>query len=178
LRRDFPTLLTLIAANALLHKVNRERRQARVVATLADYEAVRDLLGDLIAEGAERSLPATVRATVEAVRAEAGLDLLADGATVVAVAHRLKLDKSSAWRRARVAIERGFLRNLEERRGRPARLVLGDPLPADAGLLPSVAELERLQGCTLDEGDIELPVELGYPRSAWETDDHLWVGRS
>jgi hypothetical protein len=36
----------------------------------------------------------------------------------------------------RVAIDAGYLRNLEERRGRPARLELGEPLPDDLEILP------------------------------------------
>ena len=46
----------------------------------------------------------------------------------------------------RAAIDRGYIKNLEDRRGRPARLVLGDPLPDDVEILPSV---ERLHGCTV-----------------------------
>jgi hypothetical protein len=36
-------------------------------------------------------------------------------------------------------------RNLEDRKGRPARLVLGDPLPEEIELLPKA---EQLHGCT------------------------------
>lgn len=178
LRRDFVTLLSLIAANALLHQAQRGRAVEQVVATFADYETVRGLVAEVFAEGAERSISATVRATVEAVAAADDADLIEEGVTVVALAKRLGLDKSSAWRRARVAIERGFLRNLEERRGRPARLVPAEPLPADKELLPSRAELERLHGCSADGGDIEPPVELAYPSSAWATDDAMGMKSS
>lgn len=43
-------------------------------------------------------------------------------------------------------MDRGYVKNLEERKGRPARLVLGDPLPDDIEILPTV---ERLHGCTV-----------------------------
>ncbi len=33
-----------------------------------------------------------------------------------------------------MAVERGYLRNLEEKSGRPSRIVLGDPLPGDVSL--------------------------------------------
>jgi hypothetical protein len=36
----------------------------------------------------------------------------------------------------RVAIEDGYLVNLEQRRGRPARITLGDPLPEERAVLP------------------------------------------
>jgi hypothetical protein len=168
LRRDFPTLLTLVAAHALLHQASRPTdTDGRIVATLVDYAAVRDLLADLLAEGAERSVPSTVRATVEAVRRINAERLLEEGVTVVALAVALELDKSSALRRARVAIERGYLKNLEERRGRPARLMPGEALPADASVLPSVEEIARLHGCAPDAGVTEMPIELDYPASAW-----------
>jgi hypothetical protein len=50
--------------------------------------------------------------------------------------HALGIDRSSVSRRVRVAIEQGYLRNLEDREGKPAKLVLGDPLPDDLEILP------------------------------------------
>jgi hypothetical protein len=41
------------------------------------------------------------------------------------------LDKSAVSRRVADAIDRGYLRNLEDKKGRPARLVMGDPLPEE-----------------------------------------------
>jgi hypothetical protein len=62
----------------------------------------------------------------------------------------LKLDKSVVSRRVAAALDAGLLRNLEDRKGRPARLVLGDPLPDEIELLPTP---ERLHGCTVAGGD-------------------------
>jgi hypothetical protein len=129
-----------------------------------------------MADAAERSVPSTVRETVAAVEDLARDDILGEGVTQTQVAARLGVDKSTAQRRSRVAISRGFLRNLEARRGLPARLVGGDPLPDDRSLLPGVSELARLHGCMPDRRD-ELPVEVDYPRSAHlldEEDDDLW----
>jgi hypothetical protein len=145
LRRDFPTVLALIKAHAVLHQASRVRDSSgSVVATLEDYAAVRDLVADLVAEGVEATVSPTVRATVMAVG-----DLAADtaqGVTVKQVATSLQLDKSAASRRVKHATAAGYLRNLEERRGAPARLVLGDPLPEETDVLPSVERLqERLQ---------------------------------
>lgn len=55
-----------------------------------------------------------------------------------------------------VDIGLGFLNNAEERRGRPARLEIADPMPEDNEILPSV---ERLRGCTIagDWGGFNLP---------------------
>jgi hypothetical protein len=44
-------------------------------------------------------------------------------------------------RRLRDATDRGYLVNFETRRGRPARIVLGDPMPEMVKLLPEPGEL-------------------------------------
>jgi hypothetical protein len=170
LRRDFATLLTLVQAHALLHQCSRGRdADGAVVATLDDYAMVRELVADLIADGAERALPPTIRETVAVVAALTADDILDEGMPVTRIAAELGIDKSSALRRVRVAEARGFLRNLEDRRGRPGRLVLGDPLPDDGELLPTAEELARLHGC-MSSGTDDIELEQDYPRSAWETD--------
>jgi len=68
LRRDFGAVLNLIRSHALLHRARREvDPQGRVVATVEDYSVVRELVSDLISEGAEATVPEIVRETVEAV---------------------------------------------------------------------------------------------------------------
>ena len=145
LRRDFGALLNLIRAHAILHQASRERdTDGRIVATLEDYARVRELVADLVSEGIEATVPATVRETVEMVkrlRDETEKDV-----TIAALAEELKLDKSAAWRRVRSAMDRGYLENQEDRKGRPARLVVGDDLPDEIEILPTP---ERLQGCAV-----------------------------
>jgi hypothetical protein len=52
LRRDFGQLLALIKAHAILHQASRRRdTDGRIVTELDDYDTVRELVGDLIAEG-------------------------------------------------------------------------------------------------------------------------------
>src|SRR5262249_24863894 len=51
-----------------------------------------------------------------------------------------------AWRRVQRALQDGYLRNREDRRGRPARLELGDVLPVDAPVLPPARELRGVGG--------------------------------
>jgi hypothetical protein len=49
LRRDFGALLNLIRAHALLHQASRDRdAEGRIVATIEDYTAVRELVVDLV----------------------------------------------------------------------------------------------------------------------------------
>ena len=154
LRRDFRLLLTLIEAHALLHQVTRERDEdGRIVAELQDYAVVRELVHDLIADQLESAVPKTMRETVEAV---ATLSRGKNEATTGQVAVALKLDRSAASRRIRTAVSRGFVKNLETKRGQPARLVLGEPLPRDEPVLPE-ADDPALGGCAAVSEGIETP---------------------
>jgi hypothetical protein len=141
LRRDFPMILALIEAHTLLHQLSRrETAEGAIVATLGDYSAVRELVTDLISDGLGATVSETVRQTVGVVAKVANGDS-SDGVRVTKLAQELALDKSTASRRAKDAIERGYLRNLEEKKGHPARLVIGDPLPDDVELLPNAERL-------------------------------------
>jgi len=145
LRRDFGAVLNLIRAHAILHQASRNKdSEGRILATLEDYAQVRELVADLVSEGIEATVPATVRETVEMV--ERLHDETEKDVTIAALAEELELDKSAAWRRVRSAMDRGYLDNKEERKGRPAKLVTADALPDDIEILPAS---ERLQGCTV-----------------------------
>ena len=154
LRRDFGQLLALIRAHTILHQASRELdEEGRIVATLEDYAVVRTLVLDVIAEGIDATVAPIVRETVAAVET-----LLADGrleASLRQVAHALGLDKSAAARRIAAAVQLGYLRNLEDRKGRPARLILGEPLPESVSILPSC---EVLRCCSVDRGDVHAPL--------------------
>jgi hypothetical protein len=98
LRRDFKTILTLIRAHAILHQASRRKdADGRIIAELTDYAAVRELVADLVAEGADVSIKREVRGTVAVVE-----DLLKDGRAEVTqsdIRKHLKLDKSVVSRR-------------------------------------------------------------------------------
>ena len=49
---------------------------------------------------------------------------------------RLQLDRSAVSHRVKAAIARGFLRNLEDKKGKIAKLVLGDAMPQNEEILP------------------------------------------
>jgi hypothetical protein len=160
LRRDFGALLNLIRAHALLHQANRERdAEGRIIATIEDYATVRELVADLVSEGAEATVPNTVRETVEAVK---GLRENSKGepVTVAELARELKLDRSAVSRRVRNAKDRGYLKDLEENLRKPSRLVLGDDLPDDLQILPKPEEVragmqERASGSARLDGPQE-----------------------
>ena len=149
LRRDFGQLLNLIRAHAILHQATRARDSVgRLLATLEDYEAVRELLAEIIAEGVEATVSPAIRETVEAIGR-----ILAAGSEEVSIsqlAQVMGLDKSAVSRRAASAVQHGYLWNREDRMGRPARLCLGEPMPAAIGILPT---REALHGCSVDRGD-------------------------
>lgn len=163
LRRDFPALLNLIRAHALLHQASRERDvRRRTIATIEDYAVVRALVADILSEGLEATVSPTVRETVEAIGdvrgggeirfpSEAGATSQSVAGTQVA--DRLGIDKSSAQRRIKQAVAAGYLVNLEERKGRPYKLILGNPMPEDIEILPTP---ERLQGCMIDQRERSL----------------------
>ena len=164
LRRDFRTVLSLIETHALLHQVRRDRDDSgAVLASLDDYAVVRDLANELISEGIERTIPQPIRQTVSAVE-----DLIPRGSdadvAVVQIADRLRLDKSSASRRVRAAIDRGYLKNLEDKKGRPLRIVLGDPMPENQPILPPP---EALTGCTVADAMEGVSPPLCPCRGGW-----------
>ncbi len=127
LRRDFGSLLSLVKAHAILHQAQRQIVAGRIVAELADYRAVYGLVAGLVSEGVQATVKPETRATVEALRAL----YLGAPVTMRALAGRLGLDPHSASRRVAVAKRNGWIVNQETRRGQPAQLVPGDPLPAE-----------------------------------------------
>jgi hypothetical protein len=61
----------------------------------------------------------------------------------------LRVDKSAVSRRVREGVRRGYLKNQENRRGHPAKLVIADPMPKDVTLLPRAEELAD-ERCSVD----------------------------
>jgi len=155
LRRDFSAVLSLIKAHALLHRASREIDPGgRIVATLGDYTAILELTGDIIAQGVEASVPQTVKETVESVDEVLKLsDEKPPTTTIAKIAEKLNLDRSAAYRRVQTAIRRGYLQNVEDKKGKPARIALGEPLPLQSGIFPPVDELEA--ACTLHSSAYE-----------------------
>jgi hypothetical protein len=147
LRRDFRAVLDLVRTHALLHRATRRRdASGRVVATIVDYAVVRHLVSDLVADGVGATVASIVRETVTAV---ANLQEPNKGVSVGDLAEALGLDRSAASRRAQTALRRGYLVNLEVRRGRPAQLAIGAPLPVAQAVLPTPRQLREALGlCT------------------------------
>jgi putative DNA primase/helicase len=169
-RRDFGQLLRAVKAHALLHRPRRERNdKGCIVATIAavddgevgaprlqgDYEAVRELFADILAEASESTLGDKQQQTIKAVdklqpvlpaKDLSGNILRTEGATTEIVAKELGVDRTTAFRRLRVVERKGLIVNLEPRPNpRPSywRTVHGSKLDEALGeFLPSA---ERLQ---------------------------------
>lgn len=152
LRRDFSALLNLIRSHAFLHQAVREKdADGRVVAALEDYAIVRELVSDLISEGVGRTVNDTIRETVVAV--ESILNKGSSSATVQQLCEVLRLDKSATSRRVKVGIQKGYLVNNQKYKGKPAQIVLGDPLPEDVEILPPPS---KLGCCTVADEEEEV----------------------
>jgi hypothetical protein len=182
LRRDFGAVLNLIRSHALLHRATRERdERGRVVATVEDYRVVRDLVSAMISEGAGATVPEIVRETVEAARKLLG-DAAGKPITIKAIGDELRLDKQPAYRRVQMALDDGYLRNMEDRKGRPAQIVMGDPMPDDEKILPDPEDLkDGFKVLRFSEG-IDTPPPPSEPTTTVqppeeeedETEEHAW----
>jgi hypothetical protein len=162
LRRDFGAVLSLICAHAILHQTQRERdRDGRIIATLADYRAVYEIIADVISDAVQATVSAITRATVETVAKlikDAQRENRPAEISKAQLANALKLDTSTACRRALKAIHDGYLVNLETKEKQPARYVIGDPMPTDSPVLPHPDELVKKRG----EG-VSIPRESSAP---------------
>jgi len=141
LRRDWNTVRSLVKAHALMHQENRGRDPGgAIIASIADYTAVRSLVNDLIADAVGATVPKSIRETVEVV-AELETSAEQGFAGVHAVAALLKLERSAASRRLATARDRGYLINKQDKKGQPGMWVTGDPLPDEVVLLPEPDKL-------------------------------------
>ncbi len=145
--RDFQRLLSLIKAVTVLRHERRDRNaQGRLIATIDDYSTVRDLVNHLYAATVAGGSLA-IRETVAAVEE---LSATIEHPSALDVATHLGIHKSTATRRINKAISLGWLINDEEKRGKPYRLCLGDPMPDDVGLpAPETLRPSEAGGCTV-----------------------------
>ena len=138
LRRDFRAVLNLIKAHAILHQESRERDDTgRIIATSDDYQAVHELVSDIVGKSNKNIIPARVRAVVEAVQA---LET-DDPVSYDQLQEELGIDRSNVSRHVREAIGLGYLINAEIRKGQPAEIRSRRDLP-DESILPSPSFLK------------------------------------
>jgi hypothetical protein len=139
-RRDFPAVLTLVEAHALLHRETRMQDESgRLLACVEDYATVHRLVSTMIAEAAEKTVAAGVRETVTVLR-----ELYytrgpgSEPVSIGEIATKLGIHRATVNRRVNHAIQLGYLVDLSSgRRGTAKELVPGDSMPEDGGILPS-----------------------------------------
>lgn len=152
MRRDFRQLLTVIEAITFLRQRQRGRdEKGRVIATLGDYAAARELLLDVFTATATGGVSTAIREVVTVVQmlssgAPDGVTCATVAATIVPALHR-----NTAWYRIQAALKLGLLVNAETRKAYPAKLAPGDALPDERTALPTVEQLAALLGPVLPE---------------------------
>lgn len=152
MRRDFRQLLTCIQAVALLYQRQREiKSEGEVEATIEDYKIARELLASIFETLASEGVTPAIRQTVEAV-------IPPEEVTVSELAKRLGLVKSSMSYRVGRAIKCGWLVNNENRKGHPARVVRGSPMPDKIAALPDPEQLMRVFECSNASRVKEVPL--------------------
>jgi hypothetical protein len=158
MRRDFRQLLTCVQTIALLRQCQRARTaDGVVIATIDDYAEARRLLETIFDTIVTQGVTTIVRQTVETVRTD-------EEVTEAELATRLGLAKSTVSYRVRKAVAGGWLENRETRRGRPARLARGTPLPEPLTALPVATRVREL----FDHSDGRRPDGCGPARSNGE----------
>lgn len=144
--RDYQRLLSLVKTVAVLRHTHRGRDESgRLVAEVEDYATIFDLVGDMYQSSVSGGASAAVRATVAAVarlRAE-GVERI----TMTELAGKLRLTHQATSKRVATARRLRWLVNQETRRGHPADLDIGEPLPDVSGL-PAPGALTNLQPAT------------------------------
>jgi hypothetical protein len=143
IKRDFPQVLSLIQASALMHSCRRDRDQdGRVVANVDDYALVRRLVNEPISHGLEVAVSDGIRNVVEGVQnLQSQLDTPFFEVSQTKLAEHLGRGQPAVSRSVKKAIEQGFLRNDSPGQGREAKLTLGDRKLPSGSALPGLEEL-------------------------------------
>ncbi|HEY0316768.1 MAG TPA: hypothetical protein VGC49_00565 [Solirubrobacterales bacterium] len=143
MRRDFQAVLGLVEAHALLHQTRRERdRDGQIVAAVDDYAAVHELVADILAYSSGQAVPAQIRETVEAVdHLQYHVGVAGEPVKLAEIAAHLGIHRTTVTRRTRGAIKLDLLQEVESQRGQPRLIKVGEPLPQDRGVLPSLDDL-------------------------------------
>jgi hypothetical protein len=154
LRRDYPQIIAAIKAHALIHVYRRkENERGEIVADLQlDYEPVANLIGHIASEGAGIAVSDKEMETIDAVRTATASMHSDDGATAHEIGKMLHLDKSTASRRLKKLIVKGFVINLERRDYADGKFRLTDQEVETEALLPSIEEIEVWMAMAAERG--------------------------
>ncbi|MGH8612632.1 MAG: hypothetical protein ACREYF_11525 [Gammaproteobacteria bacterium] len=131
--RDFQRLLALVKSVAILrHQARETDCEGRLIATLDDYSAVRQVLNESYSATVDQGLTDDVRAVVRAVgKLRDSFPLFV---TYTAIAAELGWNDMRVRRKAAIAMRHGWLANRQEKRRQPANLDVGEEMPKARGL--------------------------------------------
>jgi len=167
LRRDLPKIFTFIKTSALLHQCQRQRdADGRLICTFEDYATVRELLSPIFDAVLSDGVTPAIRETVEAVPVSGEVSQ-ADLSSILSVS------KQTVSYRVPKAVKGGWLVNNEQRKGHPARLARGTPLPEEKPALPTMAAVMEASNCQTTSGlhgDSPLPPAIPACRECGSTD--------
>ena len=96
----------------------------------------------MVSAGVDSVIPKTVRQAVKVVK-KLKKDNPRHPISFTDIGNSLHIHKSTAKRNAEIAIERGYLKNEEEKENAPAKIVLGELMPDDVGVLPKPSLLKK-----------------------------------
>ncbi|WP_108605728.1 hypothetical protein [Aminobacter sp. MSH1] len=137
IQRDFPKVLSLIKACALVHFNKREEdNNGNIIADQSDYQEIHNLLNKPLSEGLDSSVREGVRNVVLAVT-----DIYKKGANIDGVSHsklseHMGMDRSVVGRNIHAAISQGYLTNNNPGQGREAKVAIGDRKLPEGNALP------------------------------------------
>jgi hypothetical protein len=138
--RDFARLVSLIKSTALIRQHHRQiDGRGSIVAGLADYESVRELVNDMYVD-TSTGATSELRKLVEAVTYLSANRVAGAKISVTKIATHLGVTKMAASRRARRAMREDWLINRETRKGYPADYEPGEAMPETEGL-PTLQDL-------------------------------------
>ena len=103
------------------------------MATLADYETVRELVNEMYIDSSTGA-KGEIRKLVEAVRALDAIRGDGERITNTTLEKYLGVGVKQVTRRAMRAIKQSWLVNREQRKSHPADYTLGEPMPETGGL--------------------------------------------
>ena len=134
IQRDFARIMSLIKTTALIRHYHRQiDKQSRIVATLADYETVRELVGEMYIDsstGATKEMLELVE-TIIRLNVSRSEDKKITNTTL---AKELHTGVKQITRRAKRAIALEWLVNREQRKAYAADYAPGEQMPEIDGL--------------------------------------------
>jgi hypothetical protein len=135
--RDFPKVLALIKAHALLHQCTRERnKDGHIVADICDYYVVHGLIKEPLAQGLHASVPPHIRELVEAVVKQDRKPI-----SITELSSVLTKNPGVVSRYVQAAIKDGYLEDQNPGRGKKSMLIVGERELPRGTVLPDPSEL-------------------------------------